>query len=151
MARTHNLGFPRIGAQRELKFALEKHWKGALSQEQLHAQAAELRKLSWQRQSVLDLAPVGDFSFYDHVLDTSVLLGNVPARASGGSALDVYFRVARGRAAGDTGAGVAAGEMTKWFDSNYHYIVPELDAGTQFELDATRLLAEVREAEQQGV
>ncbi|MET0283445.1 MAG: 5-methyltetrahydropteroyltriglutamate--homocysteine S-methyltransferase, partial [Polyangiales bacterium] len=151
MARTHNLGFPRVGAQRELKFALEKHWKGALSQGQLTAQAAELRKLTWQRQSQLDRAPVGDFSFYDHVLDTSMLLGNVPSRAAGGSPLDVYFRVARGRAAGDTGAGVAAGEMTKWFDTNYHYIVPELDAGTQFKLDATRLLAELREAKQQGV
>jgi len=153
MARTHNLGFPRIGAQRELKFALEKHWKGALSHEELEGIAAALARESWQRQSKLDLAAVGDFSLYDHVLDTSVLLGNVPlrAKAPGGKPLDVYFRVARGRAAGDPDAGVAAGEMTKWFDTNYHYIVPELHEHSQFRLDATRLLTELREAKALGV
>jgi 5-methyltetrahydropteroyltriglutamate--homocysteine methyltransferase len=153
MAQTHNLGFPRIGAHRELKFALEKHWKGALSHRELEALAVELRKQSWQRQAKLDRAPVGDFSFYDQVLDASVLFGNVPERAkiSNSEPLDVYFRVARGRAAGDAGAGVAASEMTKWFDTNYHYIVPELEAGTEFELDPARLLAQLREARQLGV
>src|SRR6478609_251114 len=145
MARTHNLGFPRIGARRELKFALEKHWKGLLDGRELELLASELRRQNWQRQAGLDLVPVADFSLYDQVLDTSFLLGNVPERAlTGGSrALDVYFRVARGRAAGDVGTGVAAGAMTKWFDTNYHYIVPELSAETSFQLDASRLLSQL--------
>ena len=153
MARTHNLGFPRIGAQRELKFAQEKHWQGTLDHAQLEALGAELRRRTWQRQAKLDWVPVADFSFYDHVLDTSVLLGNVPQRARAGSGhpLDAYFRVARGRVAGDTDGGVAAAEMTKWFDTNYHYIVPELSAQTTFELDATRVLAQLAEAREAGV
>src|SRR6478735_806454 len=153
MARTHNLGFPRVGAQRELKFAEEKHWKGLLSHAELEQLAAGLRQQTWQRQAGLDLVPVGDFSFYDQVLDTSFLLGNVPerARAVNSQPLDAYFRVARGRAAGDVGAGVAAGEMTKWFDTNYHYIVPELSAETSFQLDASRLLSQLAEARKAGV
>jgi len=153
MARTHNLGFPRIGALRELKFAQEKHWKGTISQAELETVGAEQRKQSWRRQAELDLAPVGDFSFYDQVLDTSFLIGNVPARAriGEGEPLDAYFRVARGRAAKETGAGVAAGEMTKWFDTNYHYIVPELSADSLFRLDATRLVSQLREARALGV
>ncbi len=152
MAQIHNLGFPRIGAERELKFAQEKHWKGALSHAQLEALGAELRRENWQRQSGLDAVPVGDFSFYDHVLDTSFMLGNVPERArpEQGQPLDAYFRVARGRAAGDA-EGVAAGEMTKWFDTNYHYIVPELSRRTTFQLDAKRLLAQLAEARRAGV
>ncbi|MEO7033971.1 MAG: 5-methyltetrahydropteroyltriglutamate--homocysteine S-methyltransferase [Polyangiaceae bacterium] len=153
MARIHNLGFPRIGAQRELKFAQEKHWKGALSHVELEALGAQLRQQNWQRQSGFDWVPVGDFAFYDQVLDASFLLGNVPARAriGQGQPLDAYFRVARGRAAGDTDGGVAAGEMTKWFDTNYHYIVPELSSQTTFRLDASRLLAQMTEARKAGV
>jgi 5-methyltetrahydropteroyltriglutamate--homocysteine methyltransferase len=153
MTRIHNLGFPRIGAERELKFAQEKHWKGALTHAELEALGAELRRQNWQRQSAFDLVPVGDFSFYDQVLDASFLLGNVPerARAGQGQPLDAYFRVARGRAAGDAGDGVAAGEMTKWFDTNYHYIVPELSSQTAFRLNAERLLAQLAEARQAGV
>ncbi len=153
MTRTHNLGFPRIGARRELKFALEKHWKGVISEVELEAAGALLRRQGWERQSQLDLTPVGDFSFYDHVLDASFLLGNIPERARPGEGqpLDAYFRVARGRAAGDVGAGVSAGEMTKWFDTNYHYIVPELAAGTRFRLNAARLIGQLREAHQLGV
>src|SRR5690242_16108080 len=114
MALAHNLGFPRIGARRELKHALEQHWKGRLSHGELRAAGSDLRRQGWQRQAGLDWVPIGDFSFYDHVLDTSFLLGNVPRRAAGSTdPLDAYFRVARGRAAGETGAGVAAGEMTK--------------------------------------
>jgi len=155
MARIHSLGFPRIGAERELKFAQEKHWKGALSHAELEALGAELRQQNWRRQSGLDLVPVGDFSFYDQVLDASFLLGNVPVRARAGASesesLDAFFRVARGRAAGDTDGGVAAGEMTKWFDTNYHYIVPELSSQATFRLDSSRLLTQLAEARQAGV
>lgn len=153
----HNLGFPRIGAHRELKFALESFWKGETTREALEATAGELRSRHWHQQAELDLVPVGDFSFYDHVLDTSFLLGHLPKRFADTEldTFDNYFRVARGHAgtgAGDgCGGGVAAGEMTKWFDTNYHYIVPELDAETDFSLNAERLLVQVREARSQGV
>jgi 5-methyltetrahydropteroyltriglutamate--homocysteine methyltransferase len=160
MTTTHNLGFPRIGAQRELKFALESYWKGTSSREQLQALGAQLRQRHWANQSDLDLVPVGDFSFYDQMLDMSFTLGNLPERVKDfqGDALDNYFRVARGRSAQAAeaapaccGAGVAAGEMTKWFDTNYHYIVPEFTSGTRFSLDASRLLAQLDEARHQGV
>ncbi|MDN8614469.1 5-methyltetrahydropteroyltriglutamate--homocysteine S-methyltransferase [Variovorax ginsengisoli] len=159
MVLTHNLGFPRIGAQRELKFALESYWKGASPRDELQALGARLRQRHWQQQAGLDLAPVGDFSFYDQVLDMSFTLGNLPERVQGfhGDALDNYFRVARGRSAHGSDdhhaccGGVAAGEMTKWFDTNYHYIVPEFTAQTAFKLDASRLLAQLAEARAQGV
>jgi 5-methyltetrahydropteroyltriglutamate--homocysteine methyltransferase len=159
MAITHNLGFPRIGAKRELKFALESFWKGQSSREQLKSVGAELRQRHWSNQSGLDLIPVGDFSFYDQVLDTSFTLGNLPERVLGfhGDALDNYFRVSRGRSAQSADehahccGGVAAGEMTKWFDTNYHYIVPEFTAATEFKLDASRLLEQLIEAKAQGV
>ncbi|MBJ2157132.1 5-methyltetrahydropteroyltriglutamate--homocysteine S-methyltransferase [Variovorax sp. IB41] len=159
MTTTHNLGFPRIGAKRELKFALESYWKGESSRDALKALGAQLRQRHWNDQAGLDLVPVGDFAFYDQVLDMSFTLGNLPARVQGfhGDALDNYFRVARGRSAqgaedhaGCCG-GVAAGEMTKWFDTNYHYIVPEFTADTQFKLDASRLLEQLAEARAQGV
>ena len=159
MARTHNLGFPRIGARRELKFALESYWKGQSSLDELKALGAELRRRHWQDQSALDLTPVGDFAFYDQVLDMSFTLGNLPERIQGfhGDPLDNYFRVARGRTAQSTEApaqccgGVAAGEMTKWFDTNYHYIVPEFTAATKFKLDASRLLEQLAEAKAHSV
>ena len=153
MAIAHNLGFPRIGAKRELKFAQESYWKGATSRDDLTGTGAQLRKGNWKHQAKLDFVPVGDFSFYDHVLDMSFLLGNVPerVRALGGDELDSYFRVARGRSAKDPALSVHAGEMTKWFDTNYHYIVPEFTAGTQFSLDASRLLEQIAEARQSGV
>src|SRR5690625_5162924 len=124
MVTTHNLGFPRIGAKRELKFALEAYWQGQGSRSELEAVGAELRLRHWQQQDQLDLVPVGDFSFYDQVLDMSFTLGNLPERVRDfhGDALDNYFRVARGRSAAASDdhdaccGGVAAGEMTKWFD-----------------------------------
>ena len=126
MVKTHNLGFPRIGAERELKFAQEAYWKGQSSREDLKAVGASLRRLNWQSQADLDLVPVGDFSFYDQMLDMSFTLGNLPERVHGyeGDELDNFFRVARGRSAPSTAGsespeGVAAGEMTKWFDTNY--------------------------------
>nr|WP_321328656.1 5-methyltetrahydropteroyltriglutamate--homocysteine S-methyltransferase [Alcaligenes faecalis] len=159
MTTIHNLGFPRIGAKRELKFALESYWKGESSRDELKMLGAQLRQRHWESQAGLDLVPVGDFSFYDQVLDASFLLGNLPERVQGfhGDELDNYFRVARGRSAKgleDHSAccgGVAAGEMTKWFDTNYHYIVPEFTADTQFKLDASRLLEQLAEAQAQGV
>ncbi|WP_079437554.1 5-methyltetrahydropteroyltriglutamate--homocysteine S-methyltransferase [Zoogloea sp. LCSB751] len=159
MTTIHNLGFPRIGARRELKFALESYWKGESSLDQLKKLGADLRQRHWTQQAGLDLVPVGDFSFYDQVLDMSFALGNLPERVRDfhGDALDNYFRVARGRSAqtaeahGACCGGVAAGEMTKWFDTNYHYIVPEFTADTEFQLDASRLLGELAEAQAQGV
>ena len=159
MAITHNLGFPRIGAKRELKFALESYWKGLSFRDELKAKGAELRQRHWQDQSSLGLVPVGDFSFYDQVLDMSFTLGNLPERVQGFQCdvLDNYFRVARGRSAQSEDdqaqccGGVAAGEMTKWFDTNYHYIVPEFTSATQFKLDASRLLEQLAEARAQGV
>lgn len=148
MVTTHNLGFPRIGKNRELKFALEKYWRGDIGQQDLQDIGQSLRQSHWQLQNKLDWLPVGDFSFYDHVLDTSVLVGNLPKRADKGvSALDRYFQVARGQAVGqDQCHQIAAGEMTKWFDTNYHYIVPEFDANTLFSLHSENLIAQVREA-----
>ncbi len=159
MVTTHNLGFPRIGATRELKFALESYWKGHFSRDELKALGTQLRQRHWQEQSGLDQVPVGDFAFYDQVLDMSFTLGNLPERAHEfhGDPLDNYFRVARGRSAQGaeehTGCcgGIAAGEMTKWFDTNYHYIVPEFTAATEFRLDASRLLEQLGEAKAQGV
>jgi 5-methyltetrahydropteroyltriglutamate--homocysteine methyltransferase len=147
------LGFPRIGARRELKFAQEAFWKGEKSESELLQTASELRAQNWKRQAGLDLIPVGDFSLYDQVLDLSFTLGNLPARVQGlqGSELDQYFRVARGRSANDSGCNcVHAGEMTKWFDTNYHYIVPEFSAETRFSLNPSRLLAQIEEAQALG-
>jgi 5-methyltetrahydropteroyltriglutamate--homocysteine methyltransferase len=159
MVTTHNLGFPRIGAKRELKFALEAYWKGQSTLDAVKQLGHELRQRHWALQAGLDLAPVGDFAFYDQVLDMSFTLGNLPARVQGfhGDELDNYFRVARGRSAQSDDAhaqccgGVAAGEMTKWFDTNYHYIVPEFTAETRFKLDASRLLQQLAEARAQQV
>ncbi|WP_149497458.1 5-methyltetrahydropteroyltriglutamate--homocysteine S-methyltransferase [Roseiconus lacunae] len=157
MVNAHNLGFPRIGAKRELKFALEKYWKGLISQAELTLIGNELRCQNWETQAGLDWVPVGDFSYYDQMLDMSFTLGNLPDRVRDyhGNALDNYFRVARGRSApsatdDQNPAGVAAGEMTKWFDTNYHYIVPEFQSDTTFSLDASRLIEQIREAKLQG-
>lgn len=151
---THNLGFPRIGKNRELKFALEKYWRRDISKQTLLETGQTLRKAHWQQQNKLDFLPVGDFSFYDQVLDTSFLLGNIPQRIHNidDDSLDNYFRVARGRASHDESecCCIQAGEMTKWFDTNYHYIVPEFDKNTHFKLDASQLLAQIEEAKQQG-
>ena len=152
MVTTHNLGFPRIGEKRELKFALEKHWKNESSREALEQTAKLLRQRHWHQQSDVDLIPVGDFSYYDQVLDTSFLLGNIPKRVHDldGDELDNYFRIARGRSNVDASACscVNAGEMTKWFNTNYHYIVPEFDKETTFSLHADALLNQIEEARQ---
>ncbi len=153
MTIIHNLGYPRIGAQRELKKALEAYWRGELDLGALEAAGRELRRRHWdeQRQAGLDFVPVGDFSFYDHVLDTTAMLGAVPPRFDWDGEtvdLDTVFRMARGRA--PTGAPAAACEMTKWFDTNYHYQVPELRADMDFRLATTKLFDEVAEAQAAG-
>ncbi len=134
MVTTHNLGFPRIGTQRELKWASEAYWRGELTQADYLAQADNIHRQNTQQQiaSGLDYVPLGDFSLYDQVLDTSFWLGNLPARSGQGVSINNYFRAARGRSA--CGDGCIAGEMTKWFDTNYHYIVPEFTAHTEFAL-----------------
>src|SRR3569832_9387 len=153
MTIAHTLGFPRIGAHRELKQAQEAYWRGEIDASALAATGGGLRRRHWQRQAEagLDLVAVGDFSWYDHVLDLSALLGAVPARFGwrGGEVdLDTYFRMARGRA--PSGAPVQACEMTKWFDTNYHYIVPEFVQGQTFELSFEQLFEHVDEARALG-
>ncbi|MCU1799661.1 5-methyltetrahydropteroyltriglutamate--homocysteine S-methyltransferase [Pectobacterium polaris] len=145
----HTLGFPRVGLRRELKKAQESYWAGNATQEALLTVGRELRARHWQQQkdAGVDLLPVGDFAWYDHVLTTSLLLGNVPARhqnEDGSVDLDTLFRIGRGRA--PTGQPAAAAEMTKWFNTNYHYMVPEFTKGQQFKLTWTQLLDEVDEA-----
>ncbi|EKN3362944.1 5-methyltetrahydropteroyltriglutamate--homocysteine S-methyltransferase [Yersinia ruckeri] len=145
----HTLGFPRVGLKRELKKAQESYWAGNITQEALLNVGRELRARHWQQQQQagVDLVPVGDFAWYDHVLTTSLLLGNVPARHQnddGSIDLDTLFRIGRGRA--PTGKPAAAAEMTKWFNTNYHYMVPEFQQGQAFKLSWTQLLDEVDEA-----
>jgi 5-methyltetrahydropteroyltriglutamate--homocysteine methyltransferase len=146
---THSLGFPRIGASRELKKAVEAYWSGSSDKEQLLATGTALRLQNWRTQhdAGLSLVPVGDFSYYDHMLDTAALLGCVPSRydlQDNHVGLDTFFRMARG------GDGVTAMEMTKWFDTNYHYIVPEFTRGQKFKPSTTKIFDEVREAEAAG-
>lgn len=161
------LGFPRIGPRRELKTALESHWAGKIDQAALLAVAADLRSKAWERQRDLgaDIIPSNDFSLYDHVLDTTAMVGAIPpiyGWHGGEVGLDTYFAMARG-AKGDAtpedcthehahdGEGVPAAEMTKWFDTNYHYLVPELTADQTFRLSSTKAVREYREAKAQGI
>ncbi len=157
MSIAHSLGFPRVGAKRELKRALEAYWKGEQTQAALETVGRELRARHWklQQDAGLDLIPVGDFSWYDHVLDMSVLLGVVPQRfgaVTGNVDFMTYFRMARGRAPGDKAgsADTYACEMTKWFDTNYHYIVPEFEALQTFRVASDKLFNELAEAKALG-
>lgn len=155
MIHTANLGFPRVGVDRELKWALERHWRGDIDAAELNEVARTLRERHWRLQSELgiDRIPAGDFSYYDHVLDTAVTVGAVPARF--GPAVDVstgdadalgrYFAMARGE------DGVPALELTKWFDTNYHYLVPELDADQTFEYVSPTTRRHVEEAAALGI
>ena len=152
MAKVHNLGFPRVGSMRELKFAQEGYWSGKSTKEELLKLASEIRKINWEHQKSLDLVAVGDFSLYDQVLDMSFTLGNIPQRARNysGDVLDNYFRVARGRSV-DPKQAISAAEMTKWFDTSYHYMVPEFEVSTTFKLDATRIIDQITEAKNLGL
>ncbi|MEV7169105.1 5-methyltetrahydropteroyltriglutamate--homocysteine S-methyltransferase [Streptomyces sp. NPDC093224] len=144
-ARATVYGYPRQGQNRELKKAIEGYWKGRVTAEALRQTAADLRRSNWQQlaEAGIHEVPTGDFSYYDHVLDTSVMLGAVPDRhreAVAADPLDGYFAMARGT------QDVAPLEMTKWFDTNYHYLVPELGPDTVFTADSTKQVAELTEA-----
>ena len=150
---THTLGFPRIGGNRELKWAVESYWNNAASESQLLLTARNIRENNWltQQQRGIDLVPSGDFSLYDSMLDLACALGVIPPRfkQSGGPVgLDTYFLMARG---GSGRRGIAPMEMTKWFDTNYHYIVPEFRQGQTFHTDFHPVLDYLEEAEQLGL
>ena len=157
MALAHNLGFPRIGADRELKKALEAYWKGDIDQAALQAVGRELRASHWQLQkdAGIDLLPVGDFAWYDQVLTHSLTFGAIPERfastldAQGRPTLNTLFGMARGASqscCGEHGKGQYAQELTKWFDTNYHYLVPEFSQDQRFELSWNQLFEETAEA-----
>lgn len=154
--RTQNLGYPRIGSQRELKKASELYWSGKLSVQQLLQTGRNIRQQNWQLQkdTGIDLIPCNDFSFYDQVLDTSLMVGAIPERyhslmdAKQLPEIDLLFAMARGYQ--KDGYDVTAMEMTKWFDTNYHYIVPEFKANQKFTLYNNKVLNEFLEAKKSG-
>ncbi len=145
-----NLGFPRIGVKRELKQAIEQCWAGMINEQELKRTAAELRQKRWklQRDHGISHIPSNDFSLYDHVLDTAVMVGAVPPRygwQGGTISLSAYFAMARGT------SDVTAMELTKWFDTNYHYLVPEFHTGQTFCLASTKPIDEFKEALALGI
>ncbi|WP_432065549.1 5-methyltetrahydropteroyltriglutamate--homocysteine S-methyltransferase [Streptomyces sp. C10-9-1] len=144
-ARPTVYGYPRQGRNRELKKAIEGYWKGRVTADALRGTAADLRRENWRQLADAGVheVPTGDFSYYDHVLDTTVMVGAIPERhrtAVAADALDGYFAMARGTQE------VAPLEMTKWFDTNYHYLVPELGPDTAFAADPAKQVGEVKEA-----
>ncbi|WGE48887.1 5-methyltetrahydropteroyltriglutamate--homocysteine S-methyltransferase [Actinobacillus equuli] len=149
MTTLHILGFPRVGAKRELKFAQERYWRKELAEQDLLDLAKALREKNWQHQAQADadFVTVGDFTFYDHILDLQVATGAIPARFGFDSqnlTLDQYFQLARGNKE------QFAIEMTKWFDTNYHYLVPEFQKNTQFKANPTHYVNQIREAKAVG-
>lgn len=155
MALSHSLGFPRIGRDRELKKALEAYWKGELDEAGLQAIGRQLRAAHWQLQKEAGIAllPVGDFAWYDQVLTHSLTFGVIPERfrpPSGQPTLDTLFGMARGVSQSSCCGGAHAQEMTKWFDTNYHYLVPEFSAEQKFHLSWEQLFDEVAEAHSLG-
>jgi len=156
MAISSNLGFPRMGVHRELKKALENYWAGKSSVSDLTSIGRVLRMSHWtlQKQAEIDHIPSNDFSFYDHVLDTSAMVGAVPSRYQWGNTFvgpDTYFAMARGVSARAEEKSVSAMEMTKWFDTNYHYIVPEFVKDQKFSLASLKPVAEFLEAKSLGI
>jgi 5-methyltetrahydropteroyltriglutamate--homocysteine methyltransferase len=150
LASARNLGFPRIGKRRELKFALEKYWAGETDEQSLLATAQALRKEHWQLQvdAGIGVPPSNDFSLYDHVLDMAVTVGAIPRRFKslcGPVSLPTYFAMARGA------QDLPALEMTKWFDTNYHYVVPEFETGTQYALRSNKVIDDYLEAKALGI
>ena len=154
---TRNLGYPRIGSHRELKKACERYWSSQISLDELLDAGRAIRRHNWQRQheAGIDLIPCNDFSFYDHVLDLSLTLGAIPARyrplldMRDSSELDLYFAMARGYQ--KDGLDLIAMEMTKWFDTNYHYLVPEFTKDQTFSLTSRKVLDEFQEAKALGI
>ena len=154
---THNLGYPRIGNARELKKALEGYWAGKISYDQLIQAGKAIKKNNWllQKEAGIDLIPSNDFSFYDHVLDLAFAVDAIPeryanlSREPGKSNLDLYFAMARGYQ--EDGADITALEMTKWFDTNYHYIVPEFYKDQKFKLTSHKIVDEFLEAKELGI
>lgn len=156
MLKTSLLGFPRIGSDRQLKKATEGYWKGSISWEQLQAVASEIKNNNWQLQQSagINFIASNDFSFYDHILDNIVLFGAIPDRfkkvfGENHQGLDLYFAMARGLQ--KSGIDITALEMTKWFDTNYHYLVAEFSANQQFSLNAQKICQDFLEAKQIGV
>lgn len=150
MTKSSVLGYPRIGADREWKKALEAFWAGKLEESEFHARLQEIRidHLRKQQAKGIDIIPVNDFSYYDHILDTAVMFGIIPKRFAydGGSVpLSVYYGIARGT------KDAAASEMTKWFNTNYHYIVPELDGASPTLTENKPLLAYREAKEKLGI
>ncbi|CAL4042047.1 5-methyltetrahydropteroyltriglutamate--homocysteine methyltransferase [Buchnera aphidicola (Anoecia corni)] len=146
---THTLGFPRIGTNRELKKAQEKYWSNKFTKEQLFTEGKKIRINNWKKQAELgiDLIPVGDFSWYDHVLNTTMLLGNIPERFKKDSHtidIDTIFKIAKGYQS--KRKHVIPSEMKKWFNTNYHYIVPEFTKNSSFTYSWKQLIEEVDEA-----
>lgn len=156
MAIAHNLGFPRIGIRRGMKKAVEDYWTGKINASELEKIGQKLQQENWALQAAagLDLIPVGDFSWYDHVLDTSTLLGVIPQRFQNNElskkkvSMNTYFCMARGQA--PNGLEAHACEMTKWFNTNYHYIVPEFTIDQTFKITRENLFVAVEQAKQQG-
>ena len=149
MTTFHLSGFPRVGAKRELKFAQERYWRGEITEADLLDIAKKLREINWQHQANAnaDFVAVADFTFYDHILDLQVATGAIPARFGFDSqnlTLDQYFQLARGNKT------QFAIEMTKWFDTNYHYLVPEFHKDTQFKANPAHYVQQIREAKALG-
>jgi 5-methyltetrahydropteroyltriglutamate--homocysteine methyltransferase len=154
MLKTASLGFPRIGANRELKKAVESYWKGAISADELQKAASEIKTKNWQTQKTagISIIPSNDFSFYDHILGMIALFGAVPERFkfSGEKIdLDLYFAMARG--AQKDGVDVTAMEMTKWFDTNYHYMVAEFKKDQKFKISCVKIFNEFLEAKKLNI
>ncbi|MDR1524527.1 MAG: 5-methyltetrahydropteroyltriglutamate--homocysteine S-methyltransferase [Tannerella sp.] len=155
--RTHNLGYPRIGSKRELKKACENYWAGKITGDELLHAGKQIRKENWRLQQAagIDFIPTNDFSYYDHVLDTGLMLGNIPPRffpfvpEEKTSFLSLYFAMARGYQEGDLS--ITALEMTKWFDTNYHYLVPEFYRNQTFGFACTDVITEFIEARELGI
>ena len=154
---SHNLGYPRVGSQRELKKASEQFWAGKIDREELQKVARRIRHQNWetQKNAGLDLIPSNDFSLYDHVLDTSLMAGAIPERyhqlidGKSNRELDLYFAMARG--VQRDGVDIKAMEMTKWFDTNYHYLVPEFTKNQKFTRYSDKVILEFEDAQQKGI
>jgi 5-methyltetrahydropteroyltriglutamate--homocysteine methyltransferase len=155
--QTHILGYPRIGSKRELKKACEQYWSGKILLEELLNTGRTICNQNWniQKEAGIDLIPCNDFSYYDQVLDMSLVVGAIPARyhevvlKKNNSELDLYFAMARGYQ--KEGLDITAMEMTKWFDTNYHYIVPEFYKNQQFKLSSDKIFNEFAGAKQAGI